>query len=101
MHLRLDDVSQLQDALELAIDQKTGLEASAAEQAHVLEELQEANNTLSAKALSLASEAAEAKESSDPAKSQTEAKVAALAAELEETKGELIRIQTTESMQRV
>ncbi|KAF8339092.1 uncharacterized protein EI90DRAFT_3118179 [Cantharellus anzutake] len=97
----LDDVAQLQEALELSIQQKSELETAAAQQAQALEELQEANNKLSAKALTLAAEAAEAKESSDPSKSQFEAKVAALTAELKEAKDELNRIQTAESAQRV
>ena len=83
------------------MEQNTGLEAAATEQAHVLQRLQEANNKLSAKALILANEVAEGKKSSDPASPQLEAKVAALTAELTESKSELTRIQTAESAQRV
>jgi len=97
----LDDINQLQEALELAIQQKQELEIQAAEQAQTLQELQDANNNLSARALTLAAEAAEATSAPSVAKAESEAKIRALQDSLDEAREELDRIRSAESAQRI
>jgi chromosome segregation ATPase len=55
---REDEVQPLQNTIERITAEKRELEASAAEQAETCRQLQEANDTLSARTLSLAEEAA-------------------------------------------
>jgi uncharacterized coiled-coil protein SlyX len=83
------------------MQQKQELEVQAAEQAQTLEELQDANNNLSARALTLAAEAAEAASAPSAMKAELEAKIRTLQDSLDEAKQELDRIRSAESAQRM
>ncbi|KAF9514747.1 hypothetical protein BS47DRAFT_1294739 [Hydnum rufescens UP504] len=97
----LDDIHQLEEGLELSMQQKQELEVQAAEQAQTLEELQDANNHLSARALTLAAEAAEAASTPSAMKAELEAKIRTLQDSLDEARDELDRIRSAESAQRI
>jgi len=97
----LDDIHQLEEGLELSMQQKQELEVQAAEQAQTLEELQDANNNLSARALTLAAEAAEAASAPGAMKAELEAKIRTLQESLDEAREELDRIRSAESAQRI
>jgi len=96
---RMDDVNELQEALELSLQQKHDLEVQAAEQAKTVTQLQEANETLSTRALTLAADAVEAGSKPDAARKEMEAMVTKLKAELSEAREELDRIHSAESDQ--
>ncbi|KAG8966104.1 hypothetical protein FRC03_012516 [Tulasnella sp. 419] len=93
----MDEVEDLQHAIEKAEAQLREMEERAAEQAETCKNLTEANNTLSAKTLSLAAEAAD-----NPEKiKQMEARINELTKSLKEANDDLDAIRAAESMQRV
>lgn len=91
------EVEQLQETIERITAEKHEVEMHAAEQAETCRQLTEANNTLSAKTLTLAEEAASA---SDAVRRQMEAQLAECRQSLQKAQDELEAVQISEQSQR-
>ena len=89
---------RLHDAVEHATADKHELENLAGEQAEQIQELTEANNTLSAQTLALAEDAAQAPEM---VRKQMEAQLAEYKQRLEAAEEELTAMQSSEESQRI
>lgn len=96
---RMDEVNQLQDALELSLQQKRELEDQTAEQAHALQGLQETNSKLSSRSANLVNEATVPSPDADKLKLET--RVAQLTADLSEAKDDVDRIRHAEQAQKM
>ncbi|KAF9037819.1 hypothetical protein BDZ89DRAFT_431752 [Hymenopellis radicata] len=92
-----DQVRELQDSVDRITSEKLEIENLAAEQAETCRQLTEANNTLSARTLTLAEEAASAPEM---IKKQLEAQLAESRAALKEAQERLEAIATSEQNQK-
>lgn len=88
----------LQDAVDRITADKRDVEMQAAEQAETCRQLTEANNTLSARTLTLAEEAASAPEM---VKKQLEAQLTECKASLERAQEEIDAMRTNEQSQRI
>ena len=95
---RQDEVQELQDAVERITSEKQEVEMLAAEQAETCRQLTEANNTLSARTLTLAEEAASAPEA---VRKQLEAQLAECRVALEKAQDEVDAMRTSEQSQRI
>ncbi|KAF9464805.1 Up-regulated during septation-domain-containing protein [Collybia nuda] len=93
-----EEVQHLQDMIERVTNDKTEVEMLAAEQAETCRQLTEANNTLSARALTLAEEAASAPEM---VRKQLESQLVECRAALERAQEEVIAMRTSEDSQRI
>ncbi|TDL29674.1 hypothetical protein BD410DRAFT_798205 [Rickenella mellea] len=93
-----DEVDALQETVDRILVEKRNLEKQIAEQAETNRQLSEANNTLSAKALTLAAEAAAAPEA---LKKQLEKDLAECKMALEKAQEELDAMRSAEQSQRV
>ncbi|KAJ7639359.1 Up-regulated during septation-domain-containing protein [Roridomyces roridus] len=91
-----DEVSRLQSTIERVSAEKLDVETQAAEQAATLEQLTEANNTLSAKTLALAAEAADAPEA---VRRQLEGQLAEARAGLDDARAEIDAMRMSEQGQ--
>ncbi|TFK66568.1 hypothetical protein BDN72DRAFT_823239 [Pluteus cervinus] len=91
-----DEIHQLQEAVERLTTEKQDIEMQAAEQAETCRQLTEANNTLSAKTLTLAQEAAAAPEM---IRKQLETQLAECKAALEESQREVEAMRLSEQSQ--
>jgi uncharacterized phage infection (PIP) family protein YhgE len=91
-------LQELQDAVERITDEKREVEMLAAEQAETCRQLAEANNTLSARALTLAEEAASAPEA---VRKQLEGQLAECRSALGKAQEEVNAMRTSEQSQRV
>jgi len=94
---RQDEIQHLQELLDRIEYDKHHLEMLAAQQADTCQQLTEANNTLSARTLTLAEEAASAPEM---VRKQLEAKLAETRTELEAARGEVEAMHMSEQSQR-
>lgn len=94
----MDEIRELQDAIERAVDEKREMEMHAADQAEMCRQLTEANNGLSAKMLTLAEEAAAAPEQ---VRRQLEGQLAECAEALRQAKEEIEAMRTSEQTQRI
>ncbi|KAF8528783.1 Up-regulated during septation-domain-containing protein [Hysterangium stoloniferum] len=94
----LDEVNSLHQSVDMVIQEKRELETQAIEYTQTIENLTEANNKLSARALAFAEEAATAP---NALKAKLEAQLAEVGAKLKESQDEIDRIRSSESMQRV
>lgn len=92
-----DEVQELQDAVERITSEKQEVEMLAAEQAETCRQLTEANNTLSARALTLAEEAAMAPEA---VRKQLEGQLVEWRAALGKAQEEVDAMKTSEQSQR-
>jgi hypothetical protein len=97
MH-RQDEVHDLQDAVDRILSEKQEVEMLAAEQAETCRQLTEANNTLSARALTLAEEAASAPEA---VRKQLEGQLAECRVALEKAQDEVDAMKTSEQSQKI
>ena len=97
---RDEEVQQLQETIDQIMAEKLEIEAQAAEQAETCRQLTEANNTLSARMLSLAADAADAGNSAG-AKQQLEAQLAECNAALAKAKEEIEAIRASQQMQQM
>lgn len=95
--VRQDEVQELQDAVERITSEKQEVEMLAAEQAETCRQLTEANNTLSARALTLAEEAAMAPEA---VRKQLEGQLVEWRAALGKAQEEVDAMKTSEQSQR-
>ncbi|KAF9006672.1 Up-regulated during septation-domain-containing protein [Cyathus striatus] len=93
-----EEIQQLQDTIDRIAAEKQEVEMLAAEQAETCRQLTEANNTLSARTLSLAHEAADAPEK---VRKQLEAQLAECKAALEAAQDEIDAMRTSEQSQRI
>ncbi|KII95270.1 hypothetical protein PLICRDRAFT_48232 [Plicaturopsis crispa FD-325 SS-3] len=93
-----DEVQRLQDVVERIRAEKLEIESLAAEQAETCRQLTDANNTLSAKTLTLAEEAASAPEM---IKRQLEAQLAECKASLNLAQEEVDAMRSSEQSQRI
>ncbi|KAG8900777.1 hypothetical protein FRB99_005767 [Tulasnella sp. 403] len=93
----MDEIDDLHQALDRLEEQKRVLEEQAAEQAETCKNLNEANNTLSARTLALAAESADVPERMK----KYDVEIAELKKKLEDAMDELDRTRAAESMQRV
>ena len=93
-----EEIQHLQATIDRLETEKRQLESLAAEQAETCVQLNEANNTLSARTLTLAEEAAKAPEM---VRKQLEAQLMECKKELESAKGELDEMRSSEQSQRV
>ncbi|KAF5322596.1 hypothetical protein D9619_000538 [Psilocybe cf. subviscida] len=93
-----DELNLLHETIERLSSEKRELEALAAEQAQTCEQLTEANNTLSARALALAEDAAQ---SSDMVRKQYESQMAELKKALDLAQEELDSMRMSEQTQRI
>lgn len=98
---RLEEIEQIQAAYEEMLEIKQQLEVDAARQAEVCANLTEANNTLSARALTLAEESANASAPVAAARAKLEAEAAALKKKSDELEAELDRVRGAEQSQRI
>lgn len=89
---------QLQNSLERAEEEKREVERLAAERAQTCAQLTEANNTLSARTLTLAEEAASGPEK---VRKQLEAQLSEARAALQTAKDEVNAMRTSEQSQRI
>ncbi|KAG6813037.1 hypothetical protein H0H92_014572 [Tricholoma furcatifolium] len=94
----VDEVQQLQASLDRVENEKRQLEMLAGEQAETCAQLTEANNTLSARTLTLAEEAASAPEM---VRRQLEAQLAETRAALEVARDEVEAMRNSEQSQRI
>lgn len=94
---RLDEISRLQQTLDQVLNEKRELEVQAIEQSNAVQNLTQANNRLSARALAIAEEVA----STPTLKAKLESQVSDLRAQLEEAQDEITRMRSSESTQRV
>ncbi|CUA70279.1 Myosin heavy chain, non-muscle [Rhizoctonia solani] len=94
----IEELEQLQAGYEELLELKAQLEIDAARQAEVCANLTEANNTLSARALSLANESST---SVVAARAKLEAEAAELKKKSDELEGELERVRGAEQSQRI
>ena len=95
---RMDEIRELQDAVERAVVEKREMEMHAADQAEMCRQLTDANNALSAKMLTLAEEAAAAPEQ---VRRQLEGQLAECAEALRQAKEEVEAMRTSEQTQRI
>jgi chromosome segregation ATPase len=95
---RNDELQQLQRAVDRITAEKRQVEAQAAEQAETCRQLSEANNTLSARTLTLAEEAASAPEM---VRKQLDAQLSECKASLRRAQDELDTMRQAEGSQRV
>jgi hypothetical protein len=95
---RQDELQELQYVVEQITDEKREVETMAAEQAETCRQLTEANNTLSARALTLAEEAASAPEA---VRKELEGQLAQCRTALEKTQDEVDAMKTSEQSQRI
>lgn len=95
--VRQDEVQEFQDAVERITSEKQEVEMLAAEQAETCRQLTEANNTLSARALTLAEEAAMAPEA---VRKQLEGQLVEWRAALGKAQEEVDAMKTSEQSQR-
>ncbi|PPQ80493.1 hypothetical protein CVT26_004272 [Gymnopilus dilepis] len=93
-----EELQLLHDTIERLTAEKRDLEALAAEQAETCRQLTEANNTLSARALTLAEEAAQAPEM---VRKQLEAQIGELKRSLGEAREEVDAMRGSEQSQRI
>ncbi|KAH0587985.1 hypothetical protein H2248_006729 [Termitomyces sp. 'cryptogamus'] len=94
----IEEVQQLQSSLERAESEKREVEVLAAEQAETCAQLTEANNTLSARTLTLAEEAASAPEK---VRKQLEAQLSETRTALRQVQDEVDAMRTSEQSQRI
>ncbi|RDB19786.1 hypothetical protein Hypma_012893 [Hypsizygus marmoreus] len=94
----LDELQQLQDILDRVENEKRQVEMLAAEQAETCRQLTEANNTLSARTLTLAEEAASAPEM---VRKQLESQLAETRAALDAAQDEVQAMRMSEQSQRI
>ncbi|GLB34140.1 putative protein up-regulated during septation [Lyophyllum shimeji] len=94
----LEEVQQLQSAVERLQNEKREIEMLAAEQAETCRQLTEANNTLSARTLTLAEEAATVPEM---VRKQLEMQLSETRAALEAAQDEVEAMRTSEQSQRI
>ncbi|KAG1735686.1 Up-regulated during septation-domain-containing protein [Suillus paluster] len=90
----MDEIRELQDAIERAVGERREMEERAADQAETCRQLEEANDALSAKTLTLAEEAAEAPE-------RIRRQLAECADALREAKEEIDAMRSSEQTQRI
>ncbi|KAL6309835.1 Up-regulated during septation-domain-containing protein [Sparassis latifolia] len=93
-----DEVDYLQDSVDRIMAEKLEIETQAEEQAETCRQLSDANNTLSARALNLASEAASA---SDSVRKQMESQLAETNASLAEAKEEIEAMHRSQQTQQM
>jgi chromosome segregation ATPase len=98
---RLEELEQIQAAYEELLEIKQQLEMDAARQAEVCASLTEANNQLSARALSLAEESANASAPIVAARAKLDAEAAELKKKSDELEAELDRVRNAEQGQRI
>ncbi|EJD01560.1 uncharacterized protein FOMMEDRAFT_126587 [Fomitiporia mediterranea MF3/22] len=91
-----NEIVELQGAIEKVTDEKREVETHAAEQAETCRQLTEANNTLSARALSLAQEAASAPEA---VRTQLEKQLAECRLELQKAQDDIDAMRSAEASQ--
>jgi len=94
----MDEIRELQDAVECAVAEKREMEMHAADQAEMCRQLTEANNALSAKMLTLAEEAAAAPEK---VRQQLEGQLAECGEALRKAKEEIEVMRASEQTQRI
>ncbi|OAX34186.1 hypothetical protein K503DRAFT_869083 [Rhizopogon vinicolor AM-OR11-026] len=94
----MDEIRELQDAVERAVDEKREMEMHAGDQAEMCRQLTEANNALSAKTLTLAEEAATAPEM---VRKQLEGQLAECTEALRKAHEEIEAMRTSEQTQRI
>jgi hypothetical protein len=94
----MNEIQDLQAAVERAMAQKREMEMHAADQAETCRQLTEANNALSAKTLSLAQEAASAPEI---VRKQLERQLTECKEALREAQEEVDAMRTSEQTQRI
>jgi len=93
-----DEIHHLQDAIDRITQEKQEIEMQAAEQAETCRQLTDANNTLSARALSLADDAASA---GDSVRKQMEAQLAECNASLARAKEEIEAMHISQQTQQM
>lgn len=98
MMLRQDEVHQLQEAVERIQAEKLDIEAQAAEQAETCAQLTNANNSLSARALTLADDAASA---SDSVRKQMEAQLSECTTSLAKAREEIEAMRNSQQTQQM
>ncbi|KAH0840238.1 Up-regulated during septation-domain-containing protein [Lanmaoa asiatica] len=94
----MNEIQELQTAVDRAVAEKRDVEMHAADQAETCRQLTEANNTLSAKTLTLAQEAALAPEK---IRKQLEGQLGECQKALREAQGEVDAMRTSEQTQRI
>lgn len=95
---RLDEINSLQQAVDRALQEKRDLETQGIEMGETLQNLTDANNKLSARALAFAEEAAAAP---NALKTKLESQLSEVRTKLEEAQEEIERMRSSESSQRV
>ncbi len=98
---RIDEIQELQDAITQITAEKRELEAQAAEQGEEYQQLTEANNTLSARALALAEEAAAVGADGSALKEHLEKELVECKAKLEEAEREVEAMRNFDQTQNV
>lgn len=93
-----DEIHDLQEAVDRISAEKLEIETHAAEQAETCRQLTEANNTLSARALTLADEAAT---SSDGVRKRLEAELATCNANLKKANAEIDAMRESQQIQQM
>ncbi|KAI0940024.1 hypothetical protein AcV5_001243 [Taiwanofungus camphoratus] len=93
-----DEVQHLQESVDRILAEKLEVETQAADQAETCRQLTDANNTLSARALTLASDAASA---SDSVRKQMETQLAECNASLARAKEEIENMRTSQQTQQM
>ncbi|KAH8118632.1 Up-regulated during septation-domain-containing protein [Phellopilus nigrolimitatus] len=93
-----NEIQELQGAIDKVLIEKRDVEMQAAEQAETCRQLSEANDTLSAKTLSLAEEAAAAPEA---IRNQLERQLSECKAELERAQEDITAMRTAEASQSI
>ncbi|KAG0702418.1 Up-regulated during septation-domain-containing protein [Suillus ampliporus] len=94
----MDEIRELQDAIERAMGEKREMEMHAGDQAEMCRQLAETNNALSAKMLTLAEEAAAAPEK---VRKQLEGQLTECSEALRKAKEEIEAMHTSEQTQRI
>lgn len=97
-HFSQDEIQRFQSTIDRLESEKRQLESLAAEQAETCAQLNEANNTLSARTLTLAEEAAKAPEM---VRKQLEAQLNECRKALDVAKGEVDEMRSSEQSQNV
>lgn len=96
--IRQDEVQSLQEAVERITAEKLEIETHAAEQAETCRQLTDANNQLSAQALTLADQAAS---SSDSVRKQMEAQLSECKASLSRAQDEIEQMRMSQQSQQM